>query len=226
MGKSMKRLLICLIAIILLLMVSVPVVADNAPRFYAKGLDYEAQDNLTRVEGRINTVRAEATKWGMAGIELDVRIKTEIGTMTVEITSWFYREGLVQVGTVVYKDGQRHCVRRAKAEMREAYSYELVIDDGCVWTDIRDSEGKTLKKATYHEYCGALYIDNVTTYIEYWRLDAPGSFFYYGYVTVDDVEQLQFREDLYHKSKGLDFNFYLIHHNWGGIVDKGEIDDR
>jgi hypothetical protein len=65
------------------------------------------------------------------------------------------------------------------------------------------------------------------SYVEYWRYDEPGSFFYYGYVTIDDPTNLRGHDDLYYKSPELPFGLYLIHHNWGrSVYDKGEVDDR
>jgi hypothetical protein len=198
--------------------------ADNAD-FYSMGLDYQAYDELNALSGSIATVCLEASKQGMGGIEQDIRIMTADGDTVVEILSWYYglEEGTA-LGITVYDENGFLFDSKCPSEIGEVYSYEVAIVDGVVQVIIRNSEDNLIFKSGYN--CRAEYIASTSSYIEYWRYDGGGSFFYYGYVTVDNIEQLQHRDDFYNKATGYPFDLYLIHHNWDGTTDKGEIDDR
>lgn len=220
-----------IIAVLILLIASlVPastIEANSRPNFYAIGVDYKVSDNLTMLTGNIATVYVEATKRGAAGIEQDIQIATDNGTVLVEVVNWYFDFGggfFIYVGIVVYKDDGYWFANRVPAQMGEIYNYELIIDDGVIYATIWNSQGKIMVHQEFGD--DAQYIESTASYIEYWRWDEPEPFFYYGFVTIDNTEQLHYRDDFYHKSKLDIFNFYFIHHNWDGITDKGEIDDR
>ena len=225
--KKLCHIALGLLILALPLLSCVSVSASSNPNFYAIGLDYKAYDELATLTGKIATVHFESDKGGIGGIEQDIRIKTEEGDLLVEITNWYYGgyAGLTYgVGIVVYKDNQYWFGKRVSSQMGETYKYKVTIDNGIVYATIWDSQGQIMVHKDFGD--NAQYIEHTASYIEYWRYDEPGSFFYYGYVTIDNTEQLQYRDDFYHKAKGLPFGFFLIHRNWGGITDKGEIDDR
>lgn len=221
----MKLRLLSLILLIGLI-VCVPFMAQAASDFYAIGRDYDV-DNRIALEGRICTVKVEATKDALAGIEQDIEIITKDGhILIVEILSWYY-DGHPKVGVAVTKDGEFIAVRRIRSQIGEVYEYKLLISQGNVHLWIEDTEGYLTLYYVLKDQ-NASYIKAVCPYIEYWRdQDAEGSFYFYGFVTIDDTRYIKHKEDSYHKMKGIPFGMYMIHHNWGtSYYDKGEIDDR
>lgn len=219
---------ISLVILILSLVLCIPVSASDNPIFYSAGVTYQAESELYNIHGRIASVIAESDKQGMAGIEQDIRIKTADGYAVVEIINWYYglEEGLA-LGLTVYAESGFIFESKIPAQIGEVYSYELTIVESVVEVKIRDSQDNLIFKSSYN--CGAQYIESTASYIEYWRYEGEGSFFYYGYVTIDNPQFLSCHRDgdYYYKARGYPFDLYLIHHIWdGNYVDKGEIDDR
>lgn len=193
--------------------------------FYAIGLDYQALDDLTHLEGTISTVYVESTKQGMGGIQQDIRIDTSNGAAVIEIVNWYYGTDGNRLGVTVYTDEEYIFDSKCPAQIGEVYTYKVDIDEGIIQVSLQNSDNKTVFLTNYN--CEALNIISTASYIEYWRYDEPGSFYYYGYVTIENTEKLKRKDDFYNKGPGIPFNFYFIHHNWDdGYVDKGEIDDR
>jgi len=199
-----------------------PIELPPGATFYSIGYEYQS-DNILSLEGKICTVRVDANKGGMAGIEQDINIVTLDGKLTVEITNWYYN-GDTKLGYIVYKDGAFLEAQRQPCEIGEIYTYRVSIFRGKVYINIADSKRQSVLRHKV-EGCNARYISSTASYIEYWRYNEVGSFYYYGYVTIEN-EYLSHKDDFYHKSQAYPFGMYFIHHNWSGITDKGEIDDR
>lgn len=224
--KKLYQTALALLILALPLVSCIPASASNDPNFFAMGFEYKAYDELETLNGKIATVHIEADKQGMAGIEQDIRIKTTDGYAVIEIINWYYglEEG-VMLGLTVYTESGFVFDSKCPAQIGEIYSYELAIVEGVVEAEIRDSQDSLMFKGSYN--CDAQYIESTASYIEYWRYGEPGSFLYYGYVTIENTDLLKHKDDFYHKSTLDVFDFYLIHRNWNGsYVDKGEIDDR
>ena len=221
----MKKWIIAIL-IIASLVPTIAIEASSNPSFWAKGLSYKAYDDLTKLEGTIATVYVEADKKGAAGIEQDIRIKTDTGNILLEIVSWYSDWGggaVIYVGIVAYKDNEYWFGKRVPAEMGVIYNYSVEIVDGIIFSAIWGN-GQILVSDISE--CDAQFIESTASYIEYWRHDEAGSFYYYGFVTIQNTAKLQFKEDAVYKSKNIPFGFYLFHRNWDGITDKGEVDDR
>lgn len=226
--KSIKFLGAIALSLLILFSYSSATSAASNVSFWAKGLGYPAYDNLTKLEGTIATVYVEADKKGAAGIEQNIRIKTDTGDVLLEIINWYSDWGggaIVYVGIVAYKDNEYWFGKRVLAEMRRIYNYKVEIIDGTIYSIIWDESNGEILVSDESE-CGAQYIERTDSYIEYWRHDIPGSFYYYGFVTIKNTDKLYFKENKVYKSKGLPFGFYIFHRNWDGITDKGEVDDR
>ena len=224
----MKKWVVAILLLLLLFLSSSPVHAEPDADYYAIVYGYQANSELKYLEGDIATVYVIANKQGMAGIEQAITVETDNGTLLIEIVNWYYggHYGLTYgVGIVVYKDNQYWFAKRVPAQVGEIYHYKVIVGGSMVHVFIHDSQ-KQMKIHQRFGYYGAPYIKETSSSIEYWRYDEPGSFFYYGYVTIDNAEQLEYKDDLYHKSELDVFAFYFIHHNWDGITDKGEIDDK
>lgn len=192
-------------------------------RFYSAGLTYRAIGALDNLQGKISAVVVKSDKHGMAGIEQDIVIETDTGNLTLEIINWHYGKKIHKVGYVLYGPNGYIKARRIKAELRTIYNYDVLIKPDGFHIDIRDGS----KKIVSEFYpCGAKRIFETSSYIEYWRYDEPGSYLFYGYVTIDNPVKLQRKEEFHYKAKGYPCDLYFFHHNWDGVVDKGEIDDR
>lgn len=201
--------------------------ADSHKRdFYSAGITYRALADVNRIEGHIVTVIGRADKPGEAGIEQDIIIQAEEDKYTLEVINWFYGDE-TKVGYVLYKWGDPNFQKaeRVVAQQRVPYHYQVFIGTKGFTLQIKDLTGQTI--IYFYQKCDKPKVLETISYIEYWCYNEPGSFLYYGYVTIDDPANLQKRSDFYYKWKGVPFGMYLIHHNWdGNYVDKGEIDDR
>lgn len=234
----MKRLLILFALILLILpMLSLDAQAAPAPVFYSAGLTYQASGDLDNICGRIATVIAESDKPGMAGIEQDIVIEIDEGKLTLEIINWYYGKHILKVGYVLYGDNGYITSRRVRAELRASYTYNVSLSPNGIsiliqktypkWKGQQQKEPTTVLSEVYP--CNPQRIIETSSWIEYWRYEQPGSFVYYGYVTIDDPQFLSCYcdADFYYKSPNRPFDFYFIHHNWdGNYFDKGEVDDR
>jgi len=218
-----------LVLLSLMCLLCIPVGAsldDDLDRsYYAIGLEYQALHEPTHLEGAISTVYVETSKQGKGGIQQDIQIETSNGPAVVEIVNWYYGADGNRVGVTVYANGEYLFDSKCPAQLGEIYSYEVDIDEGIIQVSIQNSDDKTVFLTNYN--CEALNIVSTSSYIEYWRYDEPGSFYYYGCVTVDNTQDFKPHDDEYYKAKGLPFDFYFVHHNWDDrYFDKGEIDDR
>lgn len=195
----------------------------NKARFYSAGLTYRSIGALDNIRGEIISVIAESNKRGMAGIEQDIVIETDEGNLILEIINWYYGKDFRKIGYVLYGPNGFIKARRFKSKLRKIYSYKVLIKPDGIHIDIRDGSKKIVSEIYP---CNARRIFETSSYVEYWRYNDPGSFLYYGYVTVDDPYKLKLKEDFHYEARGYPFSLYFIHHNWAGIMDKGEIDDR
>lgn len=227
MKKKILKILGLSLVLLALLAVVAPSIPAQAADFYAKGLGFQAYDELKYLKGKISTVYAISEKSGMAGVEWDIDVKTSTGQVTVEIINWYYGTGLPKVGFVIYKNGQYVAAQRVPAQFGEVYSWRVdVYRSGCIAVEVRNAQQGIV--ASHFRSYGALHITEAIFYVEYWRYSGAGTgrFYYYGWASITNVSQLQYRPDKTYKSAGLDFGFYLVHRNWDGITDKGEVDDR
>ena len=220
---------ISLMLLILLLFCSFIGFDARADDFYAVGYEYQSPYHELRVEGSISTARVIADNCGRAGIEQDITIVTDTGRLMVEILNW-YKQGKVVVGITVYKDGEDYFTEKVVASEGVIYDYEVYLCRGSIYVSIYDGN-----ELVYHKILkdmGARYIPLTASYVEYYR-DCDCSFYYYGWVSISNTKYIDCNvSDFYHKSKGLPFGIYFVHHTWergdGSIfyLDKGEIDDR
>jgi len=215
-----KIALLLLISVLLILIGCTPTKA--ASDFYEANLAYESYHQM-HLKGHIASIYIEADKPGIACIGQQVEIPTAYGIMTVDIRSIHYGDDRNYIEVIVRQADGNYITDYIKMIVGEIYSYELMVVDGCVWVDIVTFDHRPA--CLYHEPCKARYIKSVTTYTKYWRSNQEGSFFYYGFITVSNPHKLQKHDYFYHKFV-YPFAIYSIHHNWSGITDKGEIDDR
>lgn len=209
----------------------------RADEFYAVGVWYNyiiPDFRPSELRGRITTVSVEASKAGMAGVEQDAIIRTSLGTICVEIISWYYGQSYYKVGVVIFdENGNLAFVKRVPSTLGEIYRYCISFAvDAPVWVTIRDEDNNIVLSESYT--CSAQYIEHASSYVEYWRYIVPGSFYYYGY---EVIERLYDTNIGWRKAaQCLDKNYNFDHSNgpvWFGhrvwdeyYYDKSEVDDR
>jgi hypothetical protein len=152
--------------------------------FGAVGLwyDYTIPDfKAVEISGRIGNLSCSATKEGMAGVEQDVIIKTATGEVTFEIVAWRYGYSTMEYGCgiIIFDNGQYIRGTRKKVNPRQMYPYRVSISpDGTIFGIIWDEHGSMIVEDNYP--CNAQYVANPTSYLEYWREDVPGAFYFEG----------------------------------------------
>lgn len=230
---------------------TIAVDAQNKLAFYAVGWNYQYKYRLpdfrpTELRGAISSTSVEYNKKGMAGVEQDVIIQTDEGTINVEILSWYFWynqwDGPI-IGVLIYNEkGNVGLYKSAKAEFGEVYRYVVSINaPDYVHILIWDEEWNLVIKASYAT--SAQYIKETNSYLEYWQYKTPGYFRYSGWQILtglyDPAVGWKRANECMNKNYDKESSYLdellkvkhkvIIDQGWklnGSYYDKGEIDDR